>query len=245
MANTTLLEWYQYPICVPFGNANYDTQLGGSHDLDVQTPLNTPITALLAGNIVDLSSPSWGKMVGIALRKPIHDIPYMAYLHLAAINPDLQIGSYVDVGDLIGWSGGATSASQYKGTSNPTGQNFVNDLTMSSQPQTGIALMYGPVYGSGTGWEQFPPIDMKIDPSFLIWIARAAFQTWQKYISNLSYTTGIAKAWREKYFYGELMPPPTSGEGASNDWSGKPIVVQEFGPLRAEWNGEEAHWYHY
>lgn len=166
-----MMKWFEYPICVPFGNPNYDAGLGGSHDMDVQAPPNTPITALLPGTVVDVSSPSWGMQVGIKLDKPYNGIPYMAYLHLAAVKPGL-LGTHVNKGDLIAWSGGCTQAGQYNGTSNPTGRNFLNDPSMSSQPQAGIALMRGPIYGTGAGWSTFPPIDHSLDPTQLILDAR-------------------------------------------------------------------------
>lgn len=237
--------WFLSPICVPFGNANFDSPLGGAHDLDVQTPPNTPVTALLSGEVTTLSSPSWGKQVCLQLDKPYNGIPYMAYLHLSAINPSLAIGQRVSIGDIIGWSGGCTSLVQYQGTSNPTGQNFLNSPDMSSQAQTGIALMRGPEYGTGLGWSKFPPVDWSLDPSDLLYKTRAAWNTWHAILS-LPYDTGIAKSWQDLYHNGELMPPPTSQEYISNDWTGSRIVVQEFGGHRAEfYPSGETNWYKY
>lgn len=162
------MQWFEYPICVPFGNVNYDSGLGGSHDMDVQPPANTVVTALVAGTICDLSSPSWGKQVGVELDTPVNDVPYMAYLHLSAINPALSIGEHIVEGTIIGWTGGAYEAAMYNGTNNPTGENFLNDVSMSSQIQVGIALMRGPIYGSGAGWKVFPPIDESLNPGSLI-----------------------------------------------------------------------------
>jgi lysozyme len=170
-SRTPMKNWFDYPICVPFGDTHYDTALWAPHDMDVQASPNTPITALLPGTVVDVSSPSWGMQVGVKLDKPYNGIPYMAYLHLAAVKPGL-LGTHVNTHDIIGWSGGATHADQYNGTSNPTGRNFLNDPSMSSQPQAGIALMRGPIYGSGAGWSTFPPIDRSLDPTQLILDAR-------------------------------------------------------------------------
>ncbi len=175
--------WFEYPVCVPFGNPNYDVALGGSHDMDVQCPPNTPITNIVNGTICDISSPSWGMQVGIQFDTPVNGNPYMAYLHLSAVNPSLSVGSHVGWGDLIGWSGGCTSASQYDGTSNPTGSNFLDDPSMSSQPQCGIAMMEGPVYGSGAGWVVWPTnpnVDHSNDmrnPTILIQNALDAIQS--------------------------------------------------------------------
>jgi hypothetical protein len=97
----------------------------------------------------------------------------MGYLHLAAINPTLSQGQAIKAGTVIGWSGGCYDASQYDGTSNPTGENFVDAIFMSSQPQVGIALHRGVAYG-GAGWETFPPIDTALDPTGILETARKA-----------------------------------------------------------------------
>lgn len=173
-ANAPAPVWYQYPICVPFGNANYDSGLGGSHDLDVAPPANMPVTAIVSGTISDISAPDWGKQVGIKLDSPINGIGYFHHLHLSATNPSLQIGQHVKFGDLIGWVGGGNSQADYAGTSNPTGQNFTNSTNSSSRIQTGIALMNGPAYG-GPGWVNFPPIDTNLDPTPVLQAARNSF----------------------------------------------------------------------
>lgn len=154
------MQWYQYPINVPYGNPGYDAGLGGSHDLDVKTPLGTQITALLSGTISDISSPSWGEQVGIKLDNPFNGVPYMSYLHLGAVNPSLHVGQHVNAGDFIGLSGGATVPETVNGV-----PLFVDSPYMSSGPQTGVAFMEGPVYGSGTGWDSITPA---LDPTSLI-----------------------------------------------------------------------------
>ena len=160
------IAWYANRITVPFGDPSYDTAYGGAHDLDIGLVLNTPITAILPGTVVSITSPTWGQQIGIKLDVPFSGAPYMAFLHLSAVNPVLQVGSHVNVGDLIGWSGGATNPLQYLGTSNPTGTNFVDTSSQSSQPQVGIALMRGPEYGVGAGWTSTP--DPTLDPTPLL-----------------------------------------------------------------------------
>lgn len=236
--------WYMYDICVPFGNANYDVQLGGSHDMDVQTPPNTPVTALLSGEVVSITSPTWGKQIGIELDESYNGIPYLAYLHLSAIQPGIVVGTRISTGDVIGYSGGCNTPEQYAGTMNPTGENFLNTPDMSSQPQTGIALSRGPIYGSGPGWVQFPPVDHQLDPTSLIWKARAAYATWNSLL-QLDFSTGIASSWRELYHRGQLMPPPIHGEVSGFDWDGSAIQIQEFSAMRCEWREGKAHWYQY
>lgn len=164
-------QWFQYPVGVPPLNTNYDVGLGGSHDETVLCPPNMPVTSIVSGTVSDLSAPSWGKQVGIKLDNPVNGKPYFAHLHLSALNPSLSIGQHVNKGNLLGWAGGANEESQYLGTSNPTGQNFLNSPDMSSRVQVGIALMDGPSYG-GSGWENFPPLDINLDPSNVLLQAR-------------------------------------------------------------------------
>jgi Peptidase family M23 len=166
--------WFMYPITVPFGNPNYDSGYGGSHDLDIGAPPNYPVTALLPGTLVSITEPPppWGKQVGIQLDTPYNGIPFMAYLHLSAVNPALAAGQPVSKGDLIGWVGGANDESQYAGTSNPTGDNFPNDLNESSQVQVGVALMRGPEYGITEFYKWQPkgtrPVEWELDPTQII-----------------------------------------------------------------------------
>lgn len=246
------MNWFDYPICVPFNNLNYDVQYGGSHDLDVATPPNTTITTLLPGTIASITSPTWGIQVGIHLDSPYHNIPYMAYLHLSAVRPGLSIGEHVNAGDTLGWSGGCTNASQYAGTSNPTGHNFLDTPDQSSQPQTGIALMYGPEYGVGAGWTPQP--DPALDPTQILTTTRSqpfrlksAADCWHSTAhlfggTSPNYMSGIALAWQQLYSAGKKPGPPLTPEYGSVNWSGKAIRVQEFANTRCEWDGQ-AHWY--
>jgi hypothetical protein len=236
------MDWFLYPICVKFADPNVDTQYNGAHDMDVQTPPNTPITALLAGVISSITSPIWGMQIGVKLDTPSNNIAYMSYLHLSAVNPSLKVGSHINTDDLIAWSGGCTQASQYQGTSNPTGQNFLDDLSQSSQPQTGIALMYGPEYGVGAGWTTNP--DPALNPMTLIYRAKAAYDTWHGVDATIRWHTGISAAWFTRYLQGTLMPPPFSQEFSSVNWQGQSIIAQEFATFRIEWDSS-AHFYFY
>src|ERR1700751_3984005 len=120
--------WFMFEICVPFWNNSFKVAFGGAHDLDIGAPPNSPVTALLPGTIVSITKPppDWGEQVGVELDEPFNGIPFMAYLHLSAVNPALAVGRRVSKSDLIGWVGGANEEAQYAGTSNPTGRNFVN-----------------------------------------------------------------------------------------------------------------------
>jgi hypothetical protein len=250
------MNWFDYPICVPFGNPNYDARYGGSHDMDIRTPPNTPITSLVDGKITDISAPIWGKQVCLQIGG--FTAPYTALLHLAATEPSLSIGKQVHYGDLIGWSGGCTDDSQYAGTSNPTGENFLNASSQSSQPQTGIALMYGPVYGSGDGWKIFPPVDWTLDPLPVLAAARARAlalgdqltslnQIWCAVIPNMRYPTGIYDDWLAKAKAGECYGPPITSEldGQVTSSGGATCKRQFFTAGWCEDRGGKHVWYKY
>lgn len=276
VANPSLLKgstmtqpWYTFPIVVPFGNPNYDVGLGGSHDLDVQPPPNYPVTAIASGVICDISSPSWGMQVGVKFDTPRYGKQYMAYLHLSAVNPALSIGSHVNFGDSIGWVGGGTQASDYNGTTNPTGSNFLNSPVMSSQIQVGIALMNGPIYGSGAGWVQFPPIDTSLDPTPLLKLAisgspqppvpppvpsgmeQQMLDVWNYLADNsATWDSGIAGVFKQLYPLYNLGCPfnaanSPNGEKSTVDWNDVPVQLREFAYGSVTWNlktGEARAW---
>ena len=237
------LPWYKYPRSVPFGDPNFDVQFGGAHDLDVAPPPNYPVTALLPGTVSSVTAPPWGKQVGIRLDTPINDVAYMAYLHLSATNPALSTGTYVNVGDLIGWVGGANNEHQYDGTSNPTGENFFNPLEQSSQVQVGLALMRGPEYGKA-GWENFPPVDWQLDPTPILY-KRQAFETqWTSIIPGLSTTSEIANAAWMDYHAGRVRGPALTHEYHTVSPDGKEIVAQDVASGTYTWDGS-AHFHPY
>lgn len=79
----------------------------------------------------------------------------------------------------------------------------------------------------------------------------AAQQEWESTASSFpgsvspSYTTGIANAWEERYYRGQQIGGPTSGEETTDrngkdriDWGGNPIIVQYFRYGHAEWNSK-------
>jgi len=171
--------WFMFEICVPFGDPNFDAAFGGAHDLDIGAPPNYPVTALLPGTIAPVTHPPppWGKQVGVELDPPpFNGIPFMAYLHLSAVNPALAVGQHVSEGHLIGWVGGANEEAQYAGTSNPTGLNFLNDPFQSSRVQVGVALMRGPEFGFThfNKWQPKgpTPVERELDPTQIILDAR-------------------------------------------------------------------------
>lgn len=257
------MTWYDRPICISFGTA--DAGYNGAHDMDVQTLPNTQVTSIVSGIITDLSAPSWGKMVCLKLDDvwlALSDgVQWFAYLHLAAINPALKVGGRLEHGEVVGWSGGCTSANQYNGTSNPTGSNFLNATSQSSQPQTGIALMHGPVYGSGNGWSTYPLTEC--NPIKILNAARAGTppvsnkpntkaqsltDMWNVF-RNTNENTGIGKSWLEEVNKGNLYGPALTDEVDSVTWQGGKIKLKIFAGGWCEWHLDTndgpagAHWF--
>jgi hypothetical protein len=234
------MNWYDYPVAVPPCNPHYDVGLGGSHDMTYATPPNTEIFQIASGIITDISEPSWGKQVTIELDEPVNGHKYFAILHLSAVNPSLRVGQHMSPGEIVGWSGGCVNSAQYNGTHNPTGQNFLNNPTMSSQPQVGIALCDGRAY-RGLGWKTFPPIDMSLNPEPIVQnyknnhaspppINHRSKQwedVWNSNACNVPDTTGIAVTCKRE-FEAHKMPAvyPIQAEIKTTDWNGKNIQWQ-------------------
>lgn len=258
-------KWFQYPIVVPFGNANYDAALGGSHDLDVKPPPNYPVESIVAGVISDISSPTWGMQLCVKMDAPFQGHEYFGYLHLSAVNPALKMGQRINIGDLVGWVGGANNIGQYMGTNNPTGHSFVDSSDMSSQIQIGIALHDGPAYG-GAGWVNFPPILTSLDPSGLLQAARigvfAAMQTnfKRQQFEAVWLSTALGVKWHGSGLYNARLQAfledklgactPTQDEQTASfdgsipitDWSGKPIKWQRYDDgSHGEWSSSGGH----
>ncbi len=173
--------WYMYGFTVSFGpEGGADPGYGGAHDIDIGAPPNHPVTALLPGTISSITDGTngngtviWGRQVGVKLDPPYKGIPYMAYLHLSGVNLELVPNQHIERGHLIGWVGGGSDPSDYGTTTNPTGVNFLNTRSRSSQIQVGVALMRGPEYGHGEGWTTLP--DPSLDPTQIILDAQRDF----------------------------------------------------------------------
>lgn len=76
-------------------------------------------------------------------------------------------------------------------------------------------------------------------------IEQSAQDTWNStgflFGGPLPYNTGIANSWRDLYMNQQtVMPPPSTREFQSVDWSGNPIIVQIFASTRCEWNIKNA-----
>lgn len=102
------MDWYQYPITQSYGEG--DISIGGEHGTDFGTPLFTPITALLSGTVTAIRTGSfgYGDTITWQLDTPYNGATHAYTIHLSAINPNVSIGTHVNVGDVIGYSGGAT-----------------------------------------------------------------------------------------------------------------------------------------
>jgi hypothetical protein len=239
--DTIMLNWIDCPEGVPFGNANYDVGLHGSHDKTFICPPNTEVFQLAAGTITDISAPSWGKQVTIKLNEPVDGHEYFAILHLSAVEPALRIGDLMNPNDVVGWSGGCVNSSQYNGTSNPTGQDFCDAVEMSSRPQVGIALCDGPAYG-GAGWKVFPPIDTTLDPNVVVENYRKNHQPiqempdfkaewfnamWSSIVKGWGNNTAIYKAAYADYLNGKFRGPILSGEYSHKDENGVDATYQD------------------
>lgn len=252
------MQWFDAPVGVPFGNPNYDVSLGGSHDMTFVLDPNTPITQICKGYISDISSPSWGKQVTVRIADgPINGHAYFAILHFSAINPSLTLGQLLDYDQLVGWSGGCTIDSQYWGTSNPTGSNFLNIPSMSSQPQIGIALCDGPKYG-GLGWKSFPPIDQSLNPQPVIdnyrkWkesmvqkpnYQRIQFEkTFTAIWPDVDVNSGIAGLAYQSYLNGHDRGPAISREFHSPNWDGIDCIMQAFSGGLYHWINGSGQWF--
>jgi hypothetical protein len=94
---------YEYGLT--FGKG--DDAIGGEHGADFDTPLFTPITALLPGTITGIqTNVDYGLTVTWKLDTPHNGVPHMYNLHLAAFAPGIQIERHIDAGTVIGYSGG-------------------------------------------------------------------------------------------------------------------------------------------
>ncbi len=220
--------WFMSPICVPFDNTNYDTQYGGSHDMDVQTPLGTPITSIVSGTVSSLTQPTWGWQIGIQLDQAINNAPYFAYLHLGAVKPGLAVGQHVALGELIAYSGGANSTAQLgSNTNTPFGPQFIDAPAQSSQPQTGMALMRGPEYGVGAGWTTLP--DPALDPTPTLLAAQS------NYLAGISAyeVNDLHGLWTYYNSHGGMA---AFGPPLNNEYTSGSGTRQDFATASITWN---------
>jgi len=124
-------QWYQYPV-----SHGYITQYEGQgtdtphYALDLATPIDTPLYFPDSGTIVQEDFAVWNGKAGggeifLLPDDPLNH-PYEEYFyHLDNFAPNVKVGTHVNAGDVVGFSGGQNS-----GGSHPT------DTMWSSAPHT-------------------------------------------------------------------------------------------------------------
>lgn len=130
--------WYMYPFVAAIGTPD---PYGGfpKPDVNVQVPDGYPITALLPGTVSGINSiggavPPYGAVVTVKLQTPVNNLAtHTAYLHLKGVAPNITPGTWVNSGDVIGYSGGGSAAG-------------------SQKVPVGFALYNGDYYGQGSAW---------------------------------------------------------------------------------------------
>lgn len=127
----------------------------------VGLPSSYPLAAILPGVVTGINTPGssaippFGAVITIELDKPLNSIAtHYAMLHLARVQPGLQVGSSVAVGDIIGYGG----ANQTQG---------------SASAPVGFALYPGDYYGFGTEWNRYINTpskipDARLDPTSVL-----------------------------------------------------------------------------
>lgn len=146
--------WYSYGISQGFG-------VNGEKGVDLATPFHTPITALYAGQVRWAGRTQWacgssGGEVTIVCNVPGHGVLTSYYLHLDQAN--VKVGDTVQVGQVIGLSGGQLSGGQWP---------------VVNCPSRGDVYSTGPhtEFGFNAPWVSGP--GQNIDPTFAILQARS------------------------------------------------------------------------
>jgi hypothetical protein len=164
-------QWYEYDYGLLFGEG--DIGIGGEHGTDFKTPLFTPITALLPGTISGIQTDvDYGHTVTWKLDTPHNGVPHMYNIHLAALAPGIQIGTHINVGTVIGYSGGATPESVASDLANtphslPVGlSNFLDGRDESEGAHVEVGFTFNSTYGKGPGFnagflQQHPELNPK------------------------------------------------------------------------------------
>lgn len=134
------IAWYNYPDINNYGAPD---PYGGfpKPDINFAVPSGVPITTIASGTVSGIDAPdgtvpAWGHVVTIKLDLPYNSVAtHIAYLHLSSVT--VTIGQHVNVGDIIGYSGGT---------------NPGNGL---QQAYPALALYNGDYYGYGASWSQY------------------------------------------------------------------------------------------
>lgn len=171
-SSATITPWFDYPDL-----SNYGETEGKSyeHGTDLETPPDTPMTAILPGTVTDVGYYPWGGQITWHLDNPsdAHNFRSEYIIHLDAINPAIRVGTHLAAGDFLGFSGGENSPAQVQ-AGKPLPPGYSHHLS-SSQYSTGwheeIGLYAGSQFGYGPAWNS--PPDPAENPDFLISYAQA------------------------------------------------------------------------
>ena len=145
--------WYAFPH-------QYWTHGSGGSETgdDIATPVGTPITAIFPGTIVDISggppggthasgtssvgqAAGYGWSIAWKLDKPWQGAPWEYVQHLDAVNPYLKVGTHIDSGTLLGWTGGEYTFGQAAGHENPLGVHTLDIFpTHTAGPHTEVGF---------------------------------------------------------------------------------------------------------
>lgn len=166
-SSTTQTPWYDYQNLSNYGEIERKSY---EHGTDLETPPDTPMTAILPGTVTDVGYYPWGGQVTWKLDNPseAHNFGYEYIIHLDAINPAIRVGTHLNSGDFLGFSGGANSQAQLQaGKPLPPGySHHLTDPAYSTGWHEEIGLYAGPQFGYGPEWSN--PPDPAENPDFLI-----------------------------------------------------------------------------
>lgn len=132
--------WYDFSLYSDYPATSY-------HNTDVGTPIDTPLTAPLAGTVTNDSYQDWGGQLTIRAddTSVIGGHPYYFLIHMDAINPALAVGSHVNAGTFLGYSGGQYPGELSQYPALPTGYTHHDTLAShSTGPHLDIGVTDSP-----------------------------------------------------------------------------------------------------
>lgn len=108
------MAWYDFPTSQAHG-------VNGERGIDIQTPMNTPLTALFGGTVVSEGYHTFGGEVDILTTLPNGQKVIEYFIHLNDIASGIVRGTVIKAGQVIGVSGGQTSGGDHPATTGSTG----------------------------------------------------------------------------------------------------------------------------
>lgn len=150
-------EWYTYPITQQYGSP--DSGNGGiENGIDIGVPYGTTITSPFSGVITAIQQDPWGGTITMKLNGMpswYQGLPQVfGYVtHLDTFASGLKVGSTVNIGDVIGTSGG-----QVTGGNMPSG-------SYSTGPHIELGFTSGPAFGHGSAFQTGPNSDPLLNPT--------------------------------------------------------------------------------